>query len=354
MYSSFVAFDVETATFERSSICEIGIAVVKNGEVAERKSWLVQPPRNEYDDFNTYLHGIGPNDTKDKPFFPEVWEEVLPYVTNKIVVCHNAAFDMGALRDALNLYDVAYPTFEIMCTIRVSRKTIPGFSSYTLDSVYYNLFEREMENHHRAGDDAAACAEILLECLKRNDVTCREDIEEKFAIKIGHISPQSYCNQHAKKTCGFGNSVRAKDIVGDSDKIDPDNYFYGKAVCFTGAFSFSTRKELQQYIADVGGTPVDGVTKKTDILVVGQQDFRVVGDTGMSSKQRKALDLLSKGQEIEILSEKDFLSFTSDFRANERPPKPKKDSFINTSCSNGTISVSIDIEKLLDSITPKS
>jgi len=324
MYNSFVAFDVETATFERSSICEIGIAVVKNGEVAECKSWLVQPPHNEYDDFNTYLHGIRPNDTKDKPYFPEVWKEVLPYVTSKIVVCHNAAFDMGALRNALDLYDVEYPTFDIMCTIRVSRKAIPGLSSYTLDSVYFNLFEREMENHHRASDDAAACANILLECLKRNDVTSREDIEEKFAIKIGHISPDSFCNQNTRKFSSSGNSVHSKDIVGDIKKIDPDNYFYGKTVCFTGSFYFSTRKVLQQYIADVGGTPVDGVTKKTDILVVGQQDFRVVGESGMSSKQRRALDLLSKGQEIEILSEKDFLSFTSDFRADERPPKSKK------------------------------
>lgn len=315
MYSSFVAFDVETATFKRSSICEIGIAIVKNGVVSERKSWLVQPPHNEYDDFNTYLHGIRPSDTHDKPLFPEVWKEVLPYVKGKIVVCHNAAFDMGALREALNLYGVGFPTFDIMCTLRVSRKTIPGLSSYTLDSTYCHLFEKEMETHHRAEDDAVACAEILLECLKRNNVVCREDIEEKFSLEIGHICPESYCNQHAKKVGGSTHkSFSAKDIVADSNKHNPDNYFYGKVVCFTGAFSFSFRKELQQYIADVGGTPVDGVTKKTDILVVGQQDFRVVGDSGMSSKQRKALDLLSKGQEIEILSEKDFLSFTSDFR----------------------------------------
>ena len=162
MLNSIVAFDVETATFQRSSICEIGIAIVKNGEIVDRKRWLVQPPHNEYDEFNTYLHGIGPDDTKDKPLFPEVWKEVLPFIENKIVVCHNSAFDMGALRDALTLYDVEFPTFDIMCTLRVSRKTIPGLGSYTLDSVYSNLFEKEMENHHHACDDAAACAEILL------------------------------------------------------------------------------------------------------------------------------------------------------------------------------------------------
>ena len=44
------------------------------------------------------------------------------------------------------------------------------------------------------------------------------------------------------------------------------------------------------------------------ILAVGQQDYRVVGDFGMSNKQKKALKLLEKGQGIEILSEIEFLS----------------------------------------------
>ena len=58
----------------------------------------------------------------------------------------------------------------------------------------------------------------------------------------------------------------------------------------------------------IGGIPTDSVTAKTDILVVGQQDYRVVGDSGMSSKQKKAITLLEKGQDIEILSEIEFLS----------------------------------------------
>ena len=313
MLNSIVALDVETATFQRSSICEIGIAIVNKGKITDRKRWLVQPPNNVYDDFNTYLHGIGPDDTKDKSLFPEIWKEVLPFIENKIVVCHNSAFDMGALRDALTLYNVDFPTFDIMCTLRISRKTIPGLGNYTLDSVYSSLFGKEMENHHHACDDAAACAEILLECLRLNNVSSREQAEEKFAFKIGHISPEAYWNQHAKKI-----NIKTHDIIGDQTKVDPDNYFYAKAVCFTGSFSFSIRKDLQQYIADVGGTPVDSVTKKTDILVVGQQDFRVVGDSGMSGKQRKALELLNKGQNIEILSEEDFLSLTSGFNVNAR------------------------------------
>ena len=60
-------------------------------------------------------------------------------------------------------------------------------------------------------------------------------------------------------------------------------------------------------MAEVGGIPTDSVTAKTDVLVVGQQDYRVVGDSGMSGKQKKALQLLEKGKDIEILSETEFL-----------------------------------------------
>lgn len=311
--NNFVAFDVETATSKRSSICEIGIAVVRDGEIKEKRSWLVQPPNNEYFDFNTFIHGIGPEDTKDQPLFPEVWKEVCNYVDGQIVVCHNSAFDMGALRDALNLYDVEYPTFQVVCTIRPSRKTLPGLSRYTLDSVYEGLFGKPMMNHHKACDDAAACGEILVECLKRNNITSTAEFEDVFDLKIGKISPDLYRNQHAAKDYSKKVKTSAKNIVCDSSLNDPDNYFYGKVVCFTGAFSFSVRKDLFQYIANIGGTPADNVTGKTDILVVGQQDFRVVGESGMSSKQRKAYDLLSKGQEIEIISESDFLSYASEF-----------------------------------------
>ncbi len=317
MYNSFVAFDVETATFDRSSICEIGIATIRNGVISDRKSWLIQPPNNEYDAFNTHIHGIGPEDTKDKPFFSDVWKEVRNYLENHIVVCHNSAFDMSALRAALTLYQIEYPTFEIICTLRISRKTIPGLSNYTLDSVYRALFKKEMIGHHNACDDAAACAEILIECLKRNNINCRKDIEQIFAIKIGYISPEDYCNQQAKSVRNHHYYVQAKDIIPNRDNIDSDNYFYEKSVCFTGTFSFSSRKDLLQYIADVGGYPMDRVTKKTDILVVGQQDYRIVGDSGMSTKQRKAHELLNNGQEIEILSEKDFLSYMSVPKTNE-------------------------------------
>lgn len=311
-FPTIVAFDVETATFDRYSICEIGIAVIVDNQITQQKSWLIQPPRNEYDEFNTYIHGIGPKDTENKPFFPEVWTEVVKFLTNNIVVCHYSAFDMGALQDALDYYELPYPVFDIMCTVRVSKKTIPGLSSYSLGTVYENLFGEKMENHHRAQADACACARILIECLKIKNVNNVKEYEEAFILRIGHISPEDYRNQLAK--CNSSYHKIAKEIIGDSSKNDINSYFYEKKVCFTGTFSFAPRRELMQYIADIGGQPMSDVTKTIDILVVGLQDFKKVGESGMSSKQKKASKYIENGLDIEIMSEEDFLSLAGHFR----------------------------------------
>ena len=108
------------------------------------------------------------------------------------------------------------------------------------------------------------------------------------------------CKQKQK-----ANQIRA--IKGDETKNNPDSIFYQKYVVFTGTLSSMKRIEAQQIIADIGGINQSGVNRDTNFLIVGQQDFRVVGEDGMSSKQEKAIKMIEKGAELEILSEDDFL-----------------------------------------------
>ena len=73
---NFIAIDFETATQKRSSICEVGICVVRDSEIVETRSWLVQPEDNAYAYWNIQVHGIRPEDTATAPSFPDVWEEI--------------------------------------------------------------------------------------------------------------------------------------------------------------------------------------------------------------------------------------------------------------------------------------
>ena len=301
-----VALDLETATSVKSSICQIGITEVINGVPQESKSWFVQPEGNEYDFMNIAVHGITPEDTKDSPSFPEVWKEVQPYLQNKIVVAHYTGFDMNALRDAFNKYGMEYPTFDYFCTFRIAKYIVKGCYSYSLGIVCDHL-GIDFGIHHRADSDSLGCALLLLKCLEMDGSTF-DDLETKYNFHRGKFAPGIFEAHHAIEKPGVSYNEFIKSLNIDPSTIDESNYFFGKSVCFTGTCQYGVRKQLLQKVAEIGGIPTNDVTTKTDILVVGQQDYRVVGDSGMSNKQKKALKLLEKGQDIEILSEIEFLS----------------------------------------------
>ena len=308
--SNFVAIDLETANASRSSICQIGITEVINGVVQPSKSWLVKPLNNYYDPFNIDIHGITPQDTKNSPSFPEVWKEVAPYLEGKVVVAHNTSFDMYALRDAFDLYEMTYPTFDYFCTLRIARYIVKGCYSYSLNIVLDHL-GIEFGEHHKADSDSNGCAKLLLKCLEIDGSTL-DDLEEKYLFHRGKFAPNTFIAHLAKRKHYKGNSSTYTNILDGLEEhpelIDEGNYFYGKTVCFTGKCQYGIRKDLLQRIKDIGGIPTNSVSKSTEILIVGQQDYRVVGEDGLSSKQKSALKLLAEGHDIEILSESEFLN----------------------------------------------
>jgi len=300
----FVALDLETATSNRNSICEIGITVVKDSGIVESKSWLVRPEGNVYDRFNVYIHKITPDMTKDAPSFPAVWREVEPYLANGVVVAHNSSFDMYALRDAFIANQMSFPAFKHFCSYRIAKYAVKGSCSYSLPNIC-EVLDIPFGVHHRAEGDAIACAKVFIECIGRTGVDSLEELQDKYSFKCGEFTGDSFRPQLAR---GGGQSAVKPKVTGDPAKVDVGNYFYNKVVCFTGSFQYGSRIKLLQRVADIGGIPVDTVTTAVNILVVGQQDYKKVGDTGMSSKQKKAIELGSRGLDIEIMSEADFLS----------------------------------------------
>ncbi|GAJ04330.1 unnamed protein product, partial [marine sediment metagenome] len=80
---------------------------------------------------------------------------------------------------------------------------------------------------------------------------------------------------------------------------------FGEVLVFTGALEIP-RHEAADMATSIGCQVASGVTKKTTILVVGDQDARKLAGHDKSSKYRKAEDLISKGFLIRILRESDF------------------------------------------------
>jgi DNA polymerase-3 subunit epsilon len=80
----------------------------------------------------------------------------------------------------------------------------------------------------------------------------------------------------------------------------------GETVVFTGALQIP-RGEAASQAADAGCDVADSVTKKTTILVVGDQDLRLTRGQEKSSKHRKAEKMISEGSQMRIIGESDFM-----------------------------------------------
>ncbi|HEY5499094.1 MAG TPA: exonuclease domain-containing protein, partial [Bacteroidales bacterium] len=76
----FAAIDFETANNNRTSVCSVGVVIVREGQVVETFYSLIRPRPNFYIYWNTQVHGLTTNDTESAPDFPEVWYEIAPKI----------------------------------------------------------------------------------------------------------------------------------------------------------------------------------------------------------------------------------------------------------------------------------
>ena len=109
-----------------------------------------------------------------------------------------------------------------------------------------------------------------------------------------------------KKRKTYSHGVHAKDIQSNNVEFDVTHPLYGKVCVFTGVLEKMPRKNAMQIVADLGGINGDNVTKKTNFLILGNNDYCKSIKDGKSSKQKKAEKLKLSGQDIEIIPESVF------------------------------------------------
>lgn len=161
---NFVAIDFETANHEPSSVCSVGIVVVKNSIITDTFYSLIQPEPNYYSYWCTQVHGLTAIDTDDAPLFPEVWEKIVPLIEDLPLVAHNSRFDEGCLKAVFRTYMMDYPQYKFHCTCIASRKKLPDLVNHQLQTVSAAC-GFDLTNHHNAIADAEACAAIALQIL---------------------------------------------------------------------------------------------------------------------------------------------------------------------------------------------
>lgn len=169
----FVAIDFETdgRDCENGRVIEIGACFFENGQPVKTFSSLVHsvdylPP------FITELTGITIDMVRNAPAEPGVWKRFVEFLDGalegqEIIVAHNAAFDTSFLKTSLERLGYS-GTIRYLDTVDLSQKLLPYMSGHALNKVCAEL-QIELENHHRALDDAVACGNILATLMNDED-----------------------------------------------------------------------------------------------------------------------------------------------------------------------------------------
>lgn len=192
MTIDFFAIDVETANSNRGSICALGWAHVNNGAIVDSGATLTQPPQKVswFDGWNTKIHGITEKDVKDAPPLISAVRDLEKRIGSHIVVAHNAGFDISNINSAFKYEDDSPPNWTFTCSLVLARRIL-SLASYRLPLVAAELGV-SLDNHHEAGADAVAAAEITIELAKLCGANSLCELAEAVRVSLGSLSNAGY------------------------------------------------------------------------------------------------------------------------------------------------------------------
>lgn len=305
MTLDFTAIDFETANSYRGSPCSVGLVKVRDGQIVNESSTLIHPPTrfDHFDGFNTSLHGINANMVAGAPSWQQMADWIVRYTESDTLVCHNAGFDIGVIRYACIADDIPWPSVDFVCTLVLARRAY-RLPSYRLPFIAAQC-DVDFHQHHQARDDARCAALIAVAMARKQGTQTLADLAESFGVSVGHMETGYYAPSVWLRAGGNGYKLIRPDANPDAD---PDHPFYGQVIVFTGALMSRTRQMAWDDVVQVGGIPERNVTQRTNVLVIGDINPAVLAP-GMvtTGKAAKVFALQDKGQDIELMTEDDFL-----------------------------------------------
>ena len=278
---SFTAIDFETMTAERTSACAVGLVKVIDGHITQRFYSLINPIPDNQEHDNSSVHGITREMAAIAPTFIELWPTISKIVGNDILVAHNAEFDHSVWNSLLEAYGCtdALSRYHFVCTYKLTGLSLEkACQKHCID----------MGHHHDALDDAISCAKIFL--AENGKI-----FANTFRGSLKTVLRQMGAKKYDRETL---------DPLDDSEVGNKDTPFFHARTVITGVFvKYPNRNELGQLLKQLGADINTAISKKTDIVVIG--------DGAGPAKLKKIQDLRNQGCDIRIIYEPELVDILS-------------------------------------------
>lgn len=241
-------------------------------------------PEDYFDTINVSIHGIDEKTVLGAPKFPEILSFLSDKFTGDIFV-HHTAFDRYSLNSAAWKYNNQFLDVRWLDSACVARRVWEQFSRSGFSLSNLADYLKIDFVYHDALEDARVAGLIVWRAICESG----HSIDEWLELAHKRLTPSS--------------------IAMDGNQEGP---FCGETLVFTGALSMP-RAKAAVFAAQAGCEVDSGITAKTTLLVVGDQDLKKLAGYEKSGKHRRAEELIAQGHEIRILSESDFMAMINNY-----------------------------------------
>lgn len=294
--TDFCVLDLETTGLDPyfDEIIEVGIIKVRNNEIIDTYQSLIKPENTftfegkecYIDEFIEELTGITNEMLEDAPILKDVFNNIENFIGNDIIVGHNINFDINFLYDFARENGFKEVSNDYWDSMKLARRILRDLKHHRLKDLA-EFFDLNYEGHRSLND-----CETTLNIMKLLKIYADDNNIDYLTL------PHIY-------------NADMKNIKCTVENIDANNYFYEKHICFTGKLETFERKDAAQICVNLGAICDNNVTKKTNILVLGNFDYNAtVKDK--STKLKKAEKLILEGQDLIIMNESLFINTISE------------------------------------------
>jgi DNA polymerase-3 subunit alpha (Gram-positive type) len=365
--ADYCVVDLETTSYivTQAKICEVSAIRVRDGEIVGTFSELVNP-RCHIPKDATEIHHITDDMVANKPCLNEIIDSFLSFMGDDILVGYNiATYDVNIIYDQVRLLRNKPFTNDFLDLLYPNRRALSTLLDNCRLETVSNYWGLNVEGEHRALKDCyltKECYDKLVDvygdsyfvnpCKSNQRIYNRKVSHETEALGnfnklVTHIlSDGDITKDEINALCDFicdyeeyASSYPFSVVISSVKKIQEDGIvdkeelsdllallketldpvsnsdceksfieIKNKHICVTGMFEFGTRDKVFDYLLSLGAVMDNGVSKKTDILLVGEYGSDSWKTASYGGKIQKAMQLKKSGLSIDIIGEKEFYS----------------------------------------------
>ncbi len=365
IYDEYVVFDIETTgrSTTYSNIVQIGALKIKNGEVIDSFNTYVHPQIPITPEASRINH-ITNEMVANAPTLNVVLPQFEAFVGGLTLVGYNiSGFDLIILnnrmyRVARKILNTSYiDVFQYVYQLgRLENKrleTVAGSMGITVKNAHdaladcrmtYLTYEKMMRRGCRLEKKMFAGRPVVFNIQNSADTMAINELRSfmSYINSDGKVGDMEFlvlkewvsANESLKGTYPYDDIVRIiSDILEDgiiekkeleyfsnmiNEWLDPVKYskhdmiltLQGKHVVITGDFSYGSEQDVFNYLIAKGAIIDKSVTKKSEYLVVGAKGSAAWSSGNYGNKVKKAMEYKSRGQNIQIVREADFMKET--------------------------------------------